>query len=113
MPLSLLSFPLVFVEKSLIYLSLSRLNHWLPRGQTHPEVVQRTAEFHHQITDALLPQAYAVFHDATTLDTAVDVLDPSSAFVQGLVRQLLLQRKLLTMWFLRWHHDLHVGERKR
>jgi hypothetical protein len=21
-------------------LSLSRLNHWLPRGQTHPEVMQ-------------------------------------------------------------------------
>jgi hypothetical protein len=30
-------------------LSLSRLNHWLPRGQPHPEVVQGTAEFHHQI----------------------------------------------------------------
>ena len=36
-------------------LSLSRLNHWLPRGQAHPEVVQGTAEFHHQIADALLP----------------------------------------------------------
>jgi hypothetical protein len=30
-------------------LSLSRLNHWLPRGQAHPEVVQGTAEFHHEI----------------------------------------------------------------
>jgi SRSO17 transposase len=58
------------------HLSLSRLNHWLPRGQTHPEVVQGTAEFHHQITDALLPQANPVFHDATARDTAVDVLDP-------------------------------------
>jgi len=38
-----------------IGLSLSRLNHWLPRGQTHPEVVQGTAEFHHQIADPLLP----------------------------------------------------------
>jgi hypothetical protein len=28
-------------------LSLSRLNHRLPRGQAHPEVVQGTAEFHH------------------------------------------------------------------
>ena len=37
-------------------LSLSRLNYWLPRGQAHPEVVQGTAEFHHQITDALLPR---------------------------------------------------------
>src|SRR2546429_2891596 len=34
-------------------LSLSRLNHWLPGGETHPEVVQGTAEFHHEITDPL------------------------------------------------------------
>src|SRR5574341_260070 len=57
-------------------LSLSRLNHWLPRGQTHPEVVQGTAEFHHQIADTLLPQTNAVLHDTTALDTAVDMLDP-------------------------------------
>ena len=57
-------------------LSLSRLNHWLPRAQAHPEVMEGTAAFHHQIADALLPQANPVFHDATALDTAVDVLDP-------------------------------------
>ncbi len=38
-----------------LQLSLSRLNYWFPRGQAHPEVVQGTAEFHHQIADALLP----------------------------------------------------------
>jgi len=38
--------------------------------------MEGTAEFHYQIADALLPQANPVFHDATTLDTAVDVLDP-------------------------------------
>jgi hypothetical protein len=42
-------------------LSLFRLNHGLPRGQTHPEVVQGTTEFYHQITDSLLPQAQPVF----------------------------------------------------
>jgi hypothetical protein len=57
-------------------LSLSRLNHWLPRGQAHPEVVQGTAEFHHQITDLLLPQADPVLHDAAALDTTIDMLDP-------------------------------------
>ncbi len=57
-------------------LSLSRLNHWLPRIQAHPEVVQGTTEFHHQIADALLPQADPVFHNAAALDTAVDVLNP-------------------------------------
>ena len=46
------------------------------RGQAHPEIVQGTAEFHHEITDALLPQADPVFDDATALDAAVDMLDP-------------------------------------
>src|SRR5262245_50702794 len=57
-------------------MSLSRLNHWLPWIQAHPEVVQGTTELHHQIADALLPQADAVFHNAAALDTAVDVLNP-------------------------------------
>jgi hypothetical protein len=75
--------------------------------------MQGTAEFHDQITDALLPQADAVFHDATTLDTAVDVLDPEPAVVQGLVGPLLLQGQFLTAWCLGRHEDLHVGERER
>ncbi len=70
--------------------------------------MQRTAEFHHQIMDALLPQADAVLHNATALDTAVDVLDPSSARVQGLVRQELPLEELLAIWFFRWHEDLHL-----
>ena len=72
------------------HLSLSRLNHRLPRGQTHPEVMQGTAEFHHQIADTLLPQADPVFDDATALDTTVDMLDAETAIMQGLVGQLLL-----------------------
>jgi len=48
-------------------LSLSRLNHGQPGVQAHPEIVQGTAELHHQIADALLPQADPVFHNATTL----------------------------------------------
>src|SRR5215510_16143594 len=51
-------------------LSLSRLNHWLPRMQAHPEIVQGTAELHHESADALLPQADPVFHHVTTLDAA-------------------------------------------
>ena len=34
--------------------------------------MQGTAQFHHEITDALLPQTDAVFDDATALDTTVD-----------------------------------------
>ena len=43
--------------------------------------MQGTADFHHAITDALLPQADPVLDDATALDTAVDMLDPQSAGV--------------------------------
>src|SRR5215468_10971052 len=99
--------------ESAVKLSLSRLNYWLPRGQTHPEVVQRTAEFHHQITDTLLPQAHAVFHDATPLDAAVDMLDTEPPLVERLVGQVLLQGQLPTAGLLRRHEDLHVGQRER
>ena len=75
--------------------------------------MQGTAEFHHQIADAFLPQADPVFHDATTLHTAVDMLNPQSAVVERLVGQLLLQGQLRTAWLLRRHEDLHLRERER
>jgi hypothetical protein len=68
-----------------MHLSLSRLNHRLPRGQAYPEVVQGTAAFHHQITNTLLPQADAVFDDATAFHAAVDMFDPQPALVERLV----------------------------
>src|SRR6266566_423243 len=89
-------------------LSLSRLNHWLPGCETHPEVMQGTAEFHHQIADALLPQTNPVFHDATALHTAVHVLDAQPTLVQCLVGSVLLPRQLLATGFLRRHEDLHL-----
>jgi hypothetical protein len=64
-------------------------------GQSHPEVVQRTTEFHDEITDTLLPQADAVFDDATALDTALDMVDPEPMLVQSLVHHGLLPRELL------------------
>ena len=96
--------------ESRIHLSLSRLNHWLPRGQAHPEIVQGTTEFHHQITDPLLPQADPVLHDATALDTAVDMLDAQPTLVERLVRPLVLQGQLLTAGLLRRHEDQHLRE---
>src|SRR6516162_2029970 len=77
-------------------LSLSRLNHRLPRGQAHPEVVEGAAEFHHEITDARLPQADAVFDNAAALDTPVHMLDPQPPLVAYLVGPLLLQGQLRT-----------------
>jgi hypothetical protein len=94
-------------------LSLSRLNHWLPRSQAHPEVVQGTAEFHHQIADPLLPQADPVLHNAAALDTAIDVLDAQPTLGERLVRPLLLPRKLLAAGCLGRHEDRHLRECER
>jgi hypothetical protein len=95
-----------------VELSLSRLNHWLPRGQADPEVMQGTADFHHDITNALLPQADPVLDDATALDTAVDMLDPQSARVERLVGSLLRRWQVRARWFLGRHEDLHLGKRE-
>ena len=94
-------------------LSLFRLNHRLPWSETHPEIVQGAAEFHHQIADPLLPQAQPVFDDPAALDTAVDVLEAATAIMEGLVGPLLLQGEFLTAGFLRGHEDLHRRERER
>src|SRR6266446_5691215 len=97
----------------LLRLSLSRLNHRLPRGQTDPEVMQGTAQFHHEIADAVLPQPDPVFHDAAALDAAVDMLDPQPTVMQGLVGQLLLPGEALATGLLRRHEDRHLRERER
>ena len=60
------------------HLSLSRFNHRLPWGQTHPEVMQGTADFHHEMAAAVLPQPHPVFDDPTALDAAVDMLDSAA-----------------------------------
>src|SRR5881409_705903 len=96
-----------------LVLSLSRLNHRLPRGQTNPEVMQGTADLHHEIADAVFPQPHPVFDDPTALDAAVDRLDPQPTLVQRLIGQLLLQRSLLAPRLLRRHEDRHLRERER
>ena len=72
--------------------------------------MQGTADFHHAIPDALLPQADAVFDNATALDTAVDMLDPQSAGVERLVGPLLRRWQVRARWFLGRHEDLHLGK---
>jgi hypothetical protein len=64
------------------HLSLSRLDHWPPGTQTHPEIMQCTADFHHQITDAPLPQPNPIFDDATALDATIDMLNSKTAVMQ-------------------------------
>ena len=75
--------------------------------------MQGTAELHHPIADALLPEAEAIFHHATALHATVDMFDLQPALVQGLIRPLLRQRSLLTAWLLGRHKDLHLRERER
>jgi hypothetical protein len=75
--------------------------------------MQGTADFHHQIADARLPQADPVFDDATALDTAVDMFEAQPAPGERLMRRLLLSCQLLAAWFLGRHEDLHLGERQR
>ena len=82
-------------------------------GQAHPEVVQGTAECHHQSADTFFPQAEAVLHHATALDTAVHVLDAQPAVISRLVRPLLRPRELLAAGCLRRHEDLHLRKRTR
>ena len=91
----------------------SRGNHWLPGREAHPEGVQAPAACHHQIANALLPQADPVFDDAAALDTAVHVLGPQPARVQGLVGPFLFQRQLLTAWCLGRHQALDLGACER
>ena len=74
--------------------------------------MQCTADFHHEIANALLPQADPVFDDATAFDTTVDMLNAQPAIVQGLVGQLLFQGQFLAAWFLGRHEDLDLGEPK-
>jgi hypothetical protein len=95
-----------------VHLSLFRLNQRLPRGEAHPEVVQGTAAFHHDITDTLLPQTDAVCDNATALHAAVDMLDPPPAVVQGLVGEVLCHRQFLATGFFGRHADRHLGQRE-
>jgi hypothetical protein len=81
--------------------------------QAHPAIVQGTAELHHEIADARLPQADPVLHDATPLDAAVDRLDPQPPLVERLVGALLLPGQLRTAGLLRRHEDRHLRERAR
>ena len=75
--------------------------------------MERTAEFHHDIPDALLPQAEPIFDDTTALDTAIHMLNPEPTLVECLIGPLLLSCQLLAPWLLRRHEDLDLGQCER
>jgi hypothetical protein len=45
----------------------------------HPKVIQGTADLHHTIADAPLPEAAGVMDDTTAFDAAVDMLNAHAA----------------------------------
>ena len=57
--------------------------------------MEGTAEVPHQIADAHLPEAAAVFDAETARDTATDMVDPPPRLVELLVRHGLLPREFL------------------
>lgn len=62
--------------------------------------------------DTLFPQPEPVFHDAAALDTTVAVLDPEPLLVECFVGKGLLQGQIPTVWLLRRHQELDLGERE-
>src|SRR4029450_10008305 len=77
------------------HLSLSRLNHGLPRGEDEPGIMEGIADVPYQIADAHLPEAAAVFDAATALDTARDRAVPQPTLVELLGSHMLLPREFL------------------
>ena len=75
--------------------------------------MQGAADFHHQITDARLPQAARVVDDAAALHAAVDVLNADAAACNPSIGGFLRPREGSAPWLLGRHDDLDVVKRER
>jgi hypothetical protein len=75
--------------------------------------MQRTADFHDQVSNTRLPQAVGVVDDATTLDTAVDVLDAHTTARDASIGSFLGAREGAASRLPGRHDDLDLIERKR
>ena len=74
--------------------------------------MQRTADFHDQITDTRLSEAIGVVDHAATLDTAVDVLDTHTSAREAPIRGFLRARKPAATWLSGRHDHLDLVTRK-
>ena len=74
--------------------------------------MERTADFCDHVACIVAKKTDSVFHDATTLDTTVDVFDPHPSACNLLVFRFLLVRELATPWFFRWHDHFDPVERE-
>jgi hypothetical protein len=75
--------------------------------------MQRTTDLHDEITDARLPEAADVVHDAAALHAAVDVLDAHTSAGDAPIRGFLRAREGPASWLPRRHDHLHLVERER
>ena len=89
------------------------LNHWLPWSQTHTKVMQRTADFHHQVTDTGLAEAADVVDDAAALDAAVHMLDADTPAGHAPIGGSLRAGEGSPPRLLRRHDHFDLRERKR
>jgi len=75
--------------------------------------MQRTTDFHNEITDACLPEAADVVDDAAALNAAVDVLDAHPSAGDAPIHGFLCAREGPAPWFAGWHDDFDLAERER
>jgi hypothetical protein len=75
--------------------------------------MQRTTDFHDEITDTRLPEAADVVDDAAALDAAVDVLDAYTSAGDAPIRGFLRAREGPAPWLAGRHDDLDLVERER
>jgi len=74
--------------------------------------MQRAADFHHQITDACLPQAARVMDNAAALHAAVDMLNSDAAACNPSIRGLLRPREGTAPWLFGRHDHLDMIKRE-
>ena len=75
--------------------------------------MQRTADFHHQVTDTGLPEAADVVDDAATLDAAVHMLDADTQAGNAPMGGFLRACEGSPPRLLRRHDHFDLRERKR
>ena len=90
-------------QKQLVLETLSRFKSIvMPGTKAQSEIMQPARDFHHQVTDRVLPVANFVLDDTTPLHPTDGVLNPHSLARNAMVRFFLFQRELTTARLLGW-----------
>ena len=74
----------------------------MPGTKPQSEIMQPARDFHHHVTDRVLPVADFVLDDTTPLHPTDGVLNPHSLARNATVLFFLFQRKFTTTWLLGW-----------